>query len=108
MKSDTFAEFVADQLEGLEGLVMKRMFGGFGLYLNESFFGILSDGRLYFKTNPQTVPRYKAANSEPFTYSKKGKKTIRLKNYYEVPVSILEDRKKLKAWALESAAEFQP
>lgn len=106
MTTDTFAEFVADQLEGLEGLVIKPMFGGFGLYLKESFFGILSEGRLYFKTNPQTVSRYKAAKSKLFTYSKRGKKTIELKNYYEVPVSILEDRKKLKAWALESAAEF--
>ena len=102
MKTDTFTEFVGDQLEGLEDLEIKRMFGGQGLYLKKVFFGILFNGKLYFKTNPKTLPHYLAQNSKPFVYAKKGKKTIRLKNYYEVPVDILEDRKSLKSWALEA------
>ena len=102
-KDDSFSEFVADQLEGMEGLAIKRMFGGSGLYLKQNFFGILSQGKLYFKTNPETLPRYTTHNSKPFAYSKKGKKTIRLKNYYEVPVDVLEDGKALKAWALQAA-----
>lgn len=105
MPADTFSEFVADQLEGLDGLKIKRMFGGAGLYLKAAFFGILSGGKLYFKTRPESLPRYLARNSRPFVYSKKGKKTIRLKNYYEVPVEILEDRGALKSWALEAAAQ---
>ena len=103
MLKDSFSEFVADQLEGLEGLEIKRMFGGLGLYLKRDFFGILFQGKLYFKTNPKTLPRYKAQNSKPFVYSKKGKKTIRLKKYYEVPVDVLEDGKTLKAWALQAS-----
>jgi DNA transformation protein len=102
MPADTFAEFVADQLEGMEGLEIKRMFGGQGLYLKKSFFGILFSGKLYFKTHPGTLPQYLDQGSKPFVYAKKGKKTIRLKNYYEVPVDILEDRKALKAWAREA------
>lgn len=103
MSADTFSEFVADQLSGLDGLVIKRMFGGSGLYLNKIFFGILFGGKLYFKTNPETLPQYLAENSKPFVYSKKGKKTIRLKKYYEVPVDILEDSRALKAWARQAA-----
>ena len=103
MTKDSFREFVADQLEGLEGLAIKTMFGGSGLYLKQNFFGILFQGKLYFKTGPQTLPRYAAQNSKPFVYAKKGKKTIRLKSYYEVPVDILEDSKALKTWALQAA-----
>ncbi len=103
MPVDTFSEFVADQLAGLDGLVIKKMFGGSGLYLNKKFFGILFSGKLYFKTGTGTLSRYLAENSKPFVYSKKGKKPVRLKDYYEVPVGILEDRKALKSWALEAS-----
>ncbi len=100
---DSFSEFVSDQLKGLEGLEIKRMFGGFGLYLKKIFFAILVDGRLYFKTNPKTLQAFEKAGSKPFIYEKKGRKTIRLKNYYEVPVDILEDRKTLQLWAVQAA-----
>ncbi len=103
MKTDSFAEFVADQLAGLEGVEIRRMFGGHGVYLKKVFFAILADGKLYFKTNPKTLPAFEKAGSKPFIYEKKGKKTIRLKNYYEVPVDILENRRKLHAWAIASA-----
>ena len=103
MKTDTFSDFVADQLEGLDGLEIKRMFGGQGIYLKKIFFGILFRGKLYFKTNEETRPRYLKEKSKPFVYSKRGKKTIRLKNYYEVPVDILEDRKELQRWAAEAS-----
>ncbi len=99
MPGDSFAEFAANQLDGLEGLEIRRMFGGHGLYLKKEFFAILFNGKLYFKTNPETLPAYLTAASKPFTYRKKGKKTIKLKNYYEVPVEILEDSRRLKAWA---------
>ncbi len=102
MPTDTFTDFVTDQLQGLEGLEIKHMFGGSGLYLKKIFFGILFSGKLYFKTHPQTIAKYRREKSKPFVYAKKGKKIIRLKNYYEVPVDILEDRAQLKTWALEA------
>ncbi len=101
---DSFTEFVADQLEGLEGLRIKKMFGGSGLYLKEAFFGILAQGKLYFKTHPETLSQYLALKSKPFEYSKSGKKIIRLRHYYEVPADILEDCGELKVWALQAAA----
>ena len=104
MAADTFSEFVAEQLAGLEGLEIKRMFGASGLYLKKDFFGILFSGKLYFKTNPETLPSYREAGAKPFTYRKKGKKPIRLKNYYEVPVDILEDRRQLQRWARQAAS----
>jgi hypothetical protein len=38
----------------LEGLRCRPMFGGYGFYLGTDFFGILHDGRLYFKTDEST------------------------------------------------------
>lgn len=56
MTVDSFRDFVLEQLAVLDGLHYKRMFGGFGLYSGEQFFGIVFDCRLYFNTNPDTLP----------------------------------------------------
>lgn len=74
------------------------MFGGFGLYLDKTFFGIISGGVLYFKTNEKTMGRYEAAGMRPFAPSEKQV----LKNYLEVPADALEDRDALCAWAEEA------
>jgi DNA transformation protein and related proteins len=93
-----FKEYVLDQLHRLNAVECKHMFGGFGLYYNGVFFGIIADGSAYFKTDASTVTAYKEKGMEPFKPS--AKQT--LKNYYEVPVEILEDDEQLAEWAREA------
>ena len=87
-----------DQLYGLEGVTAHAMFGGHGLYLGGTFFGIIFKGRLYFKTNGTTRP----------VYVERGMKVFRpnpgqtLKNYFEVPADILEEPERLAAWAQDA------
>ena len=95
MKQDSFKEFVLDQLQGIGAVDCRAMFGGFGLYHRDLFFGILHKGRLYFKTNDQTRPDYEEYGMKSFRPSDKQT----LKNYYEVPPDILEDGDELIHWA---------
>jgi DNA transformation protein len=95
MPTDSFRDFVLEQLASLDGLRCKRMFGGHGLYCDDQFFGIVYDGRLYFKTHPDTLPDYLNHHAVVFAPSEKQV----LKNYREVPVDILEDAEQLSAWA---------
>ncbi len=44
-KDESFKDFVLDQLCNLEGVEARRMFGGYGLYQDETFFGIVHKGR---------------------------------------------------------------
>ena len=97
-KQDRFKDFVLDQLSELPGLTHRAMFGGYGLYQRETFFGIIHRGRLYFKTDPTTAPRYRDRGMKPF----KPSSTQTLKNYYEVPVEVLEDSDALTAWASQA------
>lgn len=97
-KDDGFVSFVCDQLETLGDVRSKSMFGGFGLYSDSVFFAIVASGRLYFKTSAQTRARYEAAGMGPFA----PKPDQVLKNYYEVPVDVLEDDGELTAWAKEA------
>ena len=75
------------------------MFGCYGLYCGEQFFGILQDGRLYFKTHPDTLPEYLQQHAAVFAPSEKQI----LKNYREVPVDILEDAEQLAIWARKAS-----
>lgn len=99
MGADSFRDFVLEQLATLPGLRSKRMFGGYGLYAGEVFFGIVFDGRLYFKTHPDTLDDYLAHHATVFAPSEKQI----LKNYREVPVDILEDGECLALWARKAA-----
>lgn len=97
--SDGYKEFVLDQLAGLEDLTCRAMFGGYGLALNGKFFGIIHKGRLYFRTDPATAPLYRALHMTPFTPNA----TQTLKNYFEVPVDIVESAENLVEWARTAA-----
>ena len=98
MPENQFLEHVLDQLQPL-GLVLPRaMFGGYGLYREGVFFGIVHRGRLYFKTDDWSRRRYEDRGSEPFHAN--AKQT--LWSYYEVPADVLEDAAELAQWAAEA------
>ena len=97
-KPDGFRDFVLDQLNELPGLTHRAMFGGYGLYCGRVFFGIVHKGRLYFKTNATTAPRYRKREMKPFRPN--AKQT--LKTYYQVPAEILEDAERLGEWAAQA------
>ncbi len=97
MADDSFNEFVLDQLSALPDLRAKAMFGAHGLYCGETFFGILDEGRLFFKTDAQSQADYTARGMGPFTYEVKGK--LMTMSYHEVPPDVLEQPHELTAWA---------
>ncbi len=97
MPDDSFKEFVLDQLSALPELRARAMFGAHGLYSGERFFGILDEGRLFFKTDTQSQADYTARGMGPFTYESKGK--VMTMAYHEVPPDVLENAPELTAWA---------
>lgn len=98
-RQESFAEFVLDQLAGLDGVSARRMFGGHGLYREAVFFGIVHDGRLYFRTDEASRADYRARGMQPFRPNPKQT----LKNYFEVPVDIIESPQRLREWASRAA-----
>ena len=98
-KHDWFRDFVLDQLSELSGLTHRAMFGGYGLYQRETFFGIIHERRLYFKTDGTTRAAYVTRNMKPFRPNPKQT----LKTYYEVPVDVLEDAGELTIWAQKAS-----
>jgi DNA transformation protein len=83
MADESFKDFALDQLSALSELRAKAMFGGYGLYQGKNFFGILFDGRLYFKTDEKSRKEYVAEGMEPFTFEQRGR--VMTMQYHEVP-----------------------
>ena len=98
MKGDSFKDYIIEQLSNVDNLLCKRMFGGYGLYEGTKFFGIISKGTLYFKTDKISRTAYIDYGMEPF----KPNERQTLKNYYEVPADLLEDRVRLLEFAEKS------
>ncbi len=94
----SFVQFLLDdQLADLK-IKAKRMFGCHGLYRDELFFGIVANGTLYLKAEEESRKKYLEQGMLAFQPSPK----IRLKNYYQVPVDIIEDFEELLKWVRES------
>jgi len=94
--SESYKEYVVDQLEKLGNVSVKKMFGGAGIYYDGLIFGLLADDVLYFKVDDSNRSDYEQAGMEPFQpFDDKPM----LMPYYEVPIEILEGKELLANWA---------
>jgi DNA transformation protein len=99
--SDSYRDFVLDQLTGLPGLRPRAMFGGIGLYAGEHFFGILAADVLFLKVDDTNRADYETLGSSPFKPYADRPMTM---PYYDVPAQVLEDPETLREWASRSIA----
>jgi len=102
--TDSFVEFVLEQLDPLGPITPKRMFGGVGLYAGDLFFALVAGDVLYLKGDDATRGAREAAGARPFQPypdRPRGKGTMQ---YYSVPAAILEDGDALLAWATQAIA----
>jgi len=94
-----------DAFSGLPPVEVKRMFGGYGYYLDGRIFAFSgSDDGLMFKANEETSKKYIELGSEQFIYDgHKNNGPVKMP-YWTVPEEVIEDRQKLAEWARESAS----
>ncbi len=97
--TDGFHTFVLEQLEGVESVLARTMFGGVGLYAGGVFFGILAADTLYLKVDDSNRGQYEAERMTAFRPYSDKPMTM---SYYQVPASVLEDRDELTAWVRAS------
>lgn len=102
--SDSFIEFIVEQLDAVGPITPKRMFGGVGLYAGDVFFALLAGDVLYLKADDATRREFEAAGARPFQPYPERPSGGGAMKYYSVPVAILEDGDALTAWAKTSVA----
>ena len=94
---DDFIEYVKELLAPTGHARSRKMFGGCGIWLDETIVGIVADGRLYLKVDDETKPRFAAAGSAPFVYEANGESYEM--GYWTVPDEALESSDEMAPWA---------
>lgn len=96
-----FVDFVVEQLEGCGAIATKRMFGGVGIYCGDTFFALIDNDILYLKVDDSNRDDFVRAGCGPFRpYGPDGESM----QYYDVPVSVLEDADELAKWGRKAIA----
>lgn len=103
---ESFHEYVmGDVLGHIQGIASKKMFGGYGIYLDGKIFAIITDDEeLRFKANEETKEKYEALGGKQFIYMGHKNKKPTPMPYWLVPEEVMEDREKIKEWAYEAAS----
>ena len=99
--SEAFRAYALDQLSSVTGLRARPMFGGFGLYADDVFFGILAADALYLKVDDSNRRDYEKAGSAAFHPFANRPMSM---SYYAVPLRVLEASPTLAVWAKRSIA----
>ena len=78
----------------------RRMFGGWGIFLDGIMFALVADGDLYLKADAENEATFRQAKAKQFTYNAKGKAVAM--SYWRPPATVMKDFDRFTAWA-ESA-----
>jgi DNA transformation protein len=99
---DSFLALVLEQLREFSGVTWRRLFSGWSLCAGGLHFGIVYDGRLYFKTDEAGRAPFQDRGMGPFRPGAEG--DVALISYWEVPADVLEEPELLATWADRAVA----
>jgi DNA transformation protein len=96
MASKELLHHSLELLAPLGPLRSRRMFGGYGIYVDDLFIAIIAFDQLYLKADAQTRPEFEQAGCAPFQYEREGK-TATL-GYFVAPEEAMESPALMEAW----------
>jgi DNA transformation protein and related proteins len=101
--SDSFAEFLREQLAPVGRVTMRRMFGATGVFCDGLMFGVVSEDTLYFRVDDHNRTAFKEATCfAPLSYEKKDR-TIDL-SFWRAPERLFDEPDELVAWGRTALA----
>src|SRR3954451_17691379 len=101
--SDSFAEFLREQLAPLGRVTMRRMFGKTGVFCDGMMFAMVTENTLYFRVDDQNRLTFKEAEAFPPLNYAKGGHTIDL-SFWRAPERLFDEPDELVAWARAALA----
>ncbi len=81
----------------------KRLFGLSGLCLDGQYFGFVSDGTLYFRTDEASRESYETRGMTAFQPRNRPRGPKTVDRNFQVPPDVLEDEDLLRTWAMRAA-----
>ena len=96
--SESFSDFLRDQLAPLGRMTTRRMFGKTGVFCDGLMFAVVTGDTLYFRVDDDNRAIFKEAESfPPLNYAKKGK-TIDL-SFWRAPERLFDEPEEFVKWA---------
>jgi DNA transformation protein len=96
--SDSFAEFLREQLAPLGRITMRRMLGKTGVFCDGLMFGMVTENMLYLRVDDHNRAAFKEAHSSPPLSYEKQDHTIDL-SFWRAPERLFDEPDALAAWA---------
>jgi len=94
---DEFLEYVMELFGPFGTVVPRRLFGGYGVYLDGLMFAIVSEDSLYLKSDQMNRVEFEQAGCEVFGYARKGKRATL--NFFRAPEDAMESPELMLPWA---------
>ncbi len=95
--SKELLDHALELLAPLGTLRSRRMFGGWGIYVEDLFIAIIAFEQLFLKADDVTVPRFEALGCRRFEYEREGK--IAGLRYFCPPEEAMESPALMRPWA---------
>ena len=105
--SETYADFLREQLAPLGRLSLRRMFGKTGVFCDGVMFAVVTENTLYFRVDDHNREIFKeAAVFPPLNYAKGGA-MIDL-SFWRVPERLFDEPDELVTWARAALGSGAP
>ena len=95
-------EFIRELFAPFGPVIVKRMFGGAGIWSEGLMFGLVFDGAIFLKVDETSIPDFAREGSKPFVYTRaksKGRVGRASLSYWRLPVRLYDDPEELAVWA---------
>src|SRR3982075_439862 len=102
----TDRDFLIDLFSDFGPVSIRRMFSGFGISANGTNLALALRAGLYLRADEQTIPRFEAEGSKPFSYQTRAK-TVTVNSYWQLPEWLYDDPEDLAVWARAALAAAQ-
>ncbi len=106
MLDNDLKSLIEEALAPMGPVVIKRMFGGGGVFLDGLMLGLIADGSLYLKADETTRTAFEAEGMRPFAYEKKAGQTT-IMSYWQAPERLLDEPDELVEWARRALSVAQ-
>ena len=92
-----FCDYVVGLCQLIGPVYSKRMFGGFGVFLDDLMFGLINDNVFYLKVDLDSRKEFEDLDLLPFSYQRQGKEMSL--GYLQAPEEALESSELMMLWA---------
>jgi DNA transformation protein len=96
-------EDIRELFAAFGNVMVRRMFGGAGIYAQETMFALVHDSVIYLKADGHNAAAFERENLPPFTYTTRGGKRG-VMSYRRMPDRLYDDPDELAVWAREALA----